>query len=390
MSDFDVIIVGGGPAGAAAGTLMAAQGRSVLLLEKSRFPREKLCGEFISPECRAIFARLGVLDRILAAGSRPIKRMDLLAPDGRRIEVPLTWFAGDATHGLGLTRARMDAILLDQARSVGVEVREGFQVSGPLVLHPKEREVNGRTDGGELERFSAGLVIDASGRGRVFSPETPRADRARLFACKAHIRGIEGPAEVGELYFFHDGYGGICEVESDSAGRRSCLCFLTTEETLRQAKGDRERLLELTVLSNPVARSRLRGAVVVDAWLGTGPLSFGRKQNVKGVIAIGDAGAFIDPFTGSGILLALTTGEMVADVINRAFDAGVCSPDLIARRYQKRHRAIFNWRFRAASLLRRLAFKPAARKLVVPVIARHQPLVRLLALSTRRSSVNSA
>ena len=98
MSDFDAIIVGGGPAGAAAGTLMAAQGRSVLLLEKSRFPREKLCGEFISPECRAIFARLGVLDRILAAGPKPIKRMDMLAPDGRRIEVPLTWFAADATH----------------------------------------------------------------------------------------------------------------------------------------------------------------------------------------------------------------------------------------------------------------------------------------------------
>jgi flavin-dependent dehydrogenase len=372
---------------------MAAQGRRVLLLEKSHFPREKLCGEFISPECTAIFARLGVLDRILAAGSQRIKRMDLLAHDGRRIEVPLTWFTGDAAHGFGLTRARMDAILLDQARRVGVDVREGFQVSGPVVFHPEVREVNGRADGGGLEGFSAGLVIDASGRGRVFSPEaTPealKAHRARLFACKAHIRGFEGPGEVGELYFFHDGYGGICEVESDGAGRRSCLCFLTTEETLRKAKGDRERLLELTVLSNPVARRRLRGAVVTDAWLGTGPISYGRKQNVPGVIAIGDAGAFIDPFTGSGILLALTTGELVADVINRAFDAGVCSPDLIARNYEKRHRATFNWRFRAASVLRRLAFKPAARKLLVPVIARHQTLVRLLALSTRRSSVNS-
>lgn len=384
MKEYDVIVIGGGPAGSTAAALAAAAGRRVLLLEKSHFPREKVCGEFISPECVSIFLRLGVLGRILEAEPRPIRRMDLIAPDGRRIAIPVSWFAGGQTTAFGLTRARLDAILLQHASDLGVEVRQGFRVGPALTLGRSWRQIEGRSEGGAREQLSGRLIVDASGRGPLFSPRSSRLRRKRLFACKVHLRGVEGLGDVGELYFFKHGYGGLSEIESDGKGVRTNLCFLTTEKVLRATKGDRSRLLALTVLTNPAARSRMKDAVFVDAWLGAGPIVYGHQPRVRGVIAIGDAGAFIDPFTGSGILLALSGGELAANLINAAFDGGEVESERIEERFLAHQRATFDWRFRACAMLRRLAYEPSARKLLVPILTRYESLTRLMALSTRQ------
>src|SRR5262249_38727584 len=150
------------------------------------------------------------------------------------------------------------------------------------------------------------------------------------FGCKIHLRAVEGLRGIGELFFFRDGYGGM----SDVGKNRNNLFFITTEATLREAKGDREKILDLTMRSKPAARSRLRGGAVDGEWLGTGPITYGRMEPAPGVISIGDAGAFIDPFTGSGILLALTSGEIAAEVIRQAFDEGIRDVDAIAQRFQ--------------------------------------------------------
>jgi flavin-dependent dehydrogenase len=102
------------------------------------------------------------------------------------------------------------------------------------------------------------------------------------------------------------------------------------------------------------------------------------------MIAVGDAGAFIDPFTGSGILLALSGGELAARVINQSFAEGVRDVEVIAKKYDRLHRAQFSLRFLACSLLRAVAFKPAARNALVTALCRYQSLVKLIALSTRQ------
>src|SRR5215468_11124469 len=380
---YDVIIIGAGPAGSTVSTLLSRAGLRALLLEKSRFPREKLCGEFITPECLSVFDRLGASERIFDAGAAIIKEWTLFAPDGRGVKAPMEWVADGHTHAIGISRARMDLILLDCAREAGVEAREGFHVSPRLRRENGMSFVEGKADGETVQRFSAPIVIDASGRNGVFSnqiaQQTSRLGGSRLFGCKVHLRAVEGMRELGELFFFRDGYGGMCDVENG----RTNLCFITTEATLREAKGDRERLLELTMRSNPAARRRLRNAVIDGEWLGTGPITYGRRRPKPGVISIGDAGAFIDPFTGSGILLALSSGELAAEAISQAFYAGVSDVEVIAKRYDRLHRAKFGWRFRACAILRAAAFSPTARNALVTAMTRWRPLTKLIAQSTR-------
>jgi flavin-dependent dehydrogenase len=336
------------------------------------------------------------------AGAQRIHQWTLYAPDGRGILVPIEWMADGHPHGIAITRARMDWILLERAREVGVETRERFLVSSRFQRtdgpggRPGLGQVEGTADGETIERFTARIVIDASGRHSLFSSRNrdggSRSARtavpgagagSRSFGCKVHLRGVRGLAGAGELFFYRDGYGGVVEVE----GERTNLCFSTSEATLRAAKGDREKLLELTIRSNPAARRRLQGAVIDGEWLGTGPIDYGWKHSIPGVLAIGDAGAFIDPFTGSGMMLALTSGELAAEVIAQAWTDGIDNVDQIANRYHRLHRANLGLRFRACALLRRFTIKPWPLNLFISLLARHQSLLKIVTLSTRRSRI---
>jgi flavin-dependent dehydrogenase len=386
--NYDVIIIGAGPAGSAVSALLAREGMRALLLEKSRFPREKVCGEFITPDCLNVFDRLGVSEKIFGAGAKIIDQWTLFAPDGRGVDVPMEWIADGHRHAIGISRARMDLILLERARELGVDAREGFHVSPRLLRENGAIFIEGKADGETVERFSAPLVIDASGRNGVFSNQIARRTSllagSRLFGCKVHLRAVEGMRGIGELFFYRDGYGGMCDVEND----RTNLCFITTEATLREAKGDREKLLDLTMRSNPEAQRRLRNAVIDGEWVGTGPITYGRRRPLPGVISIGDAGAFIDPFTGSGILLALRCAELAAEVIRQARSEGVRDVGAIAERYDQLHRSRFVWRFRACALLRAVAFNSRARNALVSMMSRHRSLVKLMALSARQRTTH--
>ena len=379
--NYDVIVIGCGPAGSASAILLGSAGWKVLLLERGRFPRHKLCGEFLTPEARPILARLGAEERMLAAGSALIRQFNIYSPDGRCLAIPMDWIArGEA---LGISRASMDRIMMDRAREVGVEVREGFTVSSKLSAEGEDRVIEGHEDGREPERLRARVIIDASGRNGAFSrevnQEASRLNGARVFGCKVHLSRVEGMEGLGELFFFGDGYGGLSDVEDE----RSNLCFLTTERTLIEARGDRTKLLDLTLRTNPAARARLRSAEFIGEWHGTGPITYGRQQTMPGILAVGDSSAFIDPFTGSGMLLAFASGELAAEVIDRHLSTGRVRTDSIIADYQLRHRTLFTRRYRAVSMLRRLAFRAGTRHLMVSILSRQQSLARLIARSTR-------
>src|SRR5882724_361715 len=164
-NNYDVIIAGAGPAGSSAAIHLALHGARVLLVEQKKFPRAKLCGEFISPECLKHFESLGVADRMLAAGGECLTQTVFYARGGRSVNVPSSWF--DHQNGaLGLSRAEMDHRLLERARSVGVTVLEETQACGLISEGQRIRGVQLRSNG-VVSETKASVVIDATGRTRA-------------------------------------------------------------------------------------------------------------------------------------------------------------------------------------------------------------------------------
>ena len=393
MSDYDVIIVGGGPAGASAAIHLAQSGACVLLVEQEKFPRAKLCGEFITPECLAHFARLGALDSLSGAGGAAVRETIFYTRGGRRVSVPSAWLGGGPRGGaLGLSRAEMDLRLLTRAREAGVEVLEGASVAGLALEGGRVRGVRLSAAGGEARACAARVTIDATGRGRALARrvarETKQAKerrRAPLVAFKTHLEGARGAENACEIYFYPGGYGGLSPVQ----GGLSNLCFIVRAEDARARGSDPARLMGEVVMRNRRAAETLDAAQARERWLGVALESFGRHEPVpaEGLIAIGDAASFIDPFTGSGMLMALESGEIAAQAISNWLTGARHAHDfaVLARAYEARYAARFDRRLRVCGLLRRAAFAPRALTEIVALLLNSSARARhTLARATRR------
>ena len=142
---FDVAIAGGGPAGTSAAIHLATSGARVLLVEQKKFPRAKLCGEFISPECLRHFQRLGVADQMLATGGASLTRTVFYSHKSRSLIGPSEWF-GSNSSALGLSRAEMDQRLLDRAGSCGVTILEDAHVSDLILEQAAVQGIRVRVD----------------------------------------------------------------------------------------------------------------------------------------------------------------------------------------------------------------------------------------------------
>lgn len=380
---YDAIIVGAGPAGSAAAISLAQRGYEVLVLEKSRFPRHKLCGEFVTPECAEVFERLNVAGEIEAAGGASIAEMAFLTSSGDSLVVPMQWMNGRREGALGLSRAKMDSILMLRARSAGATVIEQFRAKREMRVERSCVTLPGLDRDSEQQTFRGRVVIDASGRSVALSGGASRkalGKGRRRYALKAHLRGVEMNGR-GELYFFDSGYGGLARIESGLAN----LCFITDEALIQKSEGDKQRLLDLTLRTNAAARDRLAGARVEGAWLATGPLEFGRQRRSRaGVIVIGDAAGMIDPFTGSGILVALRSGELAAHAVSSVLERWNFGCDEIAAEYERLSQGEFNLRYKISGLLRKAALSPFLHKTAAKLLARNIGLTAWLARATRR------
>jgi flavin-dependent dehydrogenase len=388
--DFDAIIVGGGPAGASAAVQLAASGARVLLAERERFPREKLCGEFISPECLEHFARLGVLEEMGRGGARVAETI-FYAPSGRGVAVPSAWFGGHEGDALGLSRAEMDARLLARAKEVGVTVIEEAALASLVVEGARVCGVRLHADGGAPREFRARVTLDATGRHRAVVRRAERElcgggnlrreRRESLVAFKAHLAGAGGAAGVCEIYFYPGGYGGLSPVERGLSN----LCFIARAGDVRACESDPERVLREVLMRNRRAARTLKGATARSRWLGVSLEGFGRHEPAPfaGLLAVGDAAAFIDPFTGSGMLMALEGGELAARAVSGwlARDEEFAT---LARAYRAAYVSRFDARLRLCGLLRRAALAPTAlAEVCVIALGASAHLRRRLARSTR-------
>ncbi|MCU1266044.1 MAG: hypothetical protein JWM21_2362 [Acidobacteria bacterium] len=392
-NSYDVIIAGAGPAGTSAAIHLATKGVRVLLVEQKKFPRAKLCGEFISPECLKHFDRLGVSERMLTAGGRALTQTVFYARGGRSVNVPSNWFDNHTT-ALGLSRAEMDHRLLERARNVGVSVLEETQATG---LINEARRIRGVTlkSKGVARESTAAIIIDATGRTRALDhrlkatvkdsqKNTTPPQRASLVAFKAHLRDAQPLPGTCEIYFYPGGYGGLSGIENGLSN----LCFIVSARDVRACQANPERAMRELVTKNSRAANSLAHARVEGKWLAVALESFGRRDPVPadGLLMIGDAAAFIDPFTGSGMLMALEGGALAANVILQHLpdlrNGASCSE--LARDYRRLYRRQFGSRLRVCAMLRRAAFIPSLADAAIRLFGASERLRRALALRTRK------
>ncbi len=263
-----ILVLGGGPAGAAAAIAAASEGSSVRLLERSRQPRHKVCGEFLSPGICAALHHLGAAD--IVAGAAVIRRCRLCF--GLREK---SWTLAEPARGL--SRFEFDHRLLERAATYGAVIERG--ATAPHDLPP-------------------GAAIFALGR----RPQSNRGDR--LFGFKAHFEGP--PGDAIELFFGPQGYIGINTIENGWTN----VCGMAPEAVLRRYDFE----IDPYVAAFPALAERLRPLCRRMPWLMVGPLCLtpvsGGPAPGDCLYPAGDALGFTDPFTGTGILNALLTGRL--------------------------------------------------------------------------------
>jgi menaquinone-9 beta-reductase len=381
---YDVLIAGGGPAGSSAAIRLAGAGLQVLLVERSKFPRQKLCGEFVSPECLTHFEELGITTDIASAGAVPINRTVFYSKRGSRTSIDNDWFA-NGTSAVGISRAEMDLKLLQRARTLGAEVLEDTVVTGLLRSDGRVRGLTLRNSTQDEISVAGRYIIDATGRRSLIRMEGSTRERAKLVGLKTHLRGASIETGACEIYSYTGGYGGCNEVENGLFN----VCYIVRAEDIRASGSDLDRVMQWTLCTNRRAAKALDNCSREEPWLSVPIERFGRGEctPAPGLLAVGDAASFMDPFTGSGILLGLQSSQIAAEVIVQNFSAD--RQTMIGSEYARRYAAAFDKRLKISSVLRYAAFMPNAAEAAIQILKLSPGLGKVLARSTRSSGARA-
>jgi flavin-dependent dehydrogenase len=289
-TEFDIAVIGGGPAGSSAAITAARLGARVVLFEAGEFPRHKVCGEFISAESLDV---LRDLLRFVPAADSVLR--DAPAIDQVRLHLNGSIVsAGVEPAALSISRYDSDALLWESARQAGVDARSSCEVRAI----EKAGLFHIDTSQGTVE---AAAVIIAAGRWSRFSSREPAPTGPKWIGLKAHFRERQPPRST-DLYFFENGYCGVQPVTGDVIN----ACAM--------ARSDRATSLEEVFALHPALAARRNHWQAITEPVSTAPLVYRPPLPVRdNLMFVGDAAAFIDPFVGDGISIALRTGQFAAD-----------------------------------------------------------------------------
>jgi menaquinone-9 beta-reductase len=290
MEIFDVAIVGGGPAGSSCAAFCALAGLHTLVLERERFPREKVCGDCINPSCWPVLERLALAPRVLDLPHSKLTSVEFIAIDGHKITVDLS--TGENCE-IAVKRSLFDNLLLKRAREFGAQVREETVVTA--LDHGRDWKITTATGGD----FRARALIAADGRNSSVSRLRnllPRPTRERV-ALQAHVPLPQNFGKRIVLQFLREGYSGQAPVNKTELN----LCLVGTPPTISRLRQWAQSHFEIAANQPWRTITPLTRAPVPCAH--------------ENLLFIGDAARVVEPFTGEGIYYALRSGELAADAI---------------------------------------------------------------------------
>ena len=366
----DALVVGAGPSGAATALLLARAGHQTVVIDRSRFPRDKPCGEGLMPSGVAALRRLGLLDRVLATGAPRLRSVTYRMARPPAAEVTAAFPpppAGEDRWGLGVRRLRLDEALAQALREEPrVRLIEGLRAERLL------RGRAGRITGvlAEGSALTARVVVAADGLHsslRAAAGWTAPTPRLRRYGLAGHWR-----VDTGAI-------GGI--TVSFAEGHEWYQAPVGPDELLVSVLGSRRRIGAIAGGYAGAARSALpalEGAALLGRPLAAG-LFHQRPRRIAGdgLFLVGDAAGYDDPTTGEGIAVGLLMAERIAAHLHALLSQRV-SPAEAADAYSRDHRRLWADRRRLTRLALELAAHPAAARRAVAALARRPPALETL------------
>jgi flavin-dependent dehydrogenase len=381
--DAEVIVVGGGPAGASTAHSLARNGIDVLVLDRAMFPRDKICAEYLSPQASRILADMNVLDEIERSHPAHLAGMRIRAPDGHYADGEFAsthGFRPFREYGLAIRRTILDEIVLRGARTAGARVEELVRITDV------NKDQTGRVSGvnvigpdGAARTLSSRYVIGADGLRSIVGKRLGLTHTSRFFprrlALVAHYRKVRDVGALGEMHVDRDGYFGIIDV---GLGLMNVAVVVPISRA-QEIGEDRTEFLEQWIAARPHLAERFVGAERVTDVRATGPFATtSRPAWAPGAALVGDAAEFFDPFTGEGMYSALRGGELLAPFVAEALRGTQSNEKRVLAGYEARRRSEFGGKWKLERIVGMAIAYPYFLNNAARALSRNKDLADLL------------
>ena len=318
QSDPEVLVVGAGPAGSTTAYWLARSGHRVMLIDRSEFPRDKACSEYLGPGAADLLARIGLLDELRRC-SNPLTGTTVVAARGSRLTglFALASAQRPGAVGLSITRRVLDAALLRKAMEAGARFLSRCTVEDLLIENGTVLGAVVREGDGSHRTIRARLTIGADGLRSVVARRLGgvTSSSPRRMAFVTHVRGVTGLDTSAEMHVGPHGYVGLNPLGNDLTN----VALVVRSDLAADARGQVEDFVFTALDTFPGVRNRVPRNGLARPVMATGPFSARANKVVfHGALLVGDAADFFDPFTGEGVFSALRGAEMAATTVNDA------------------------------------------------------------------------
>ncbi|MDR7211056.1 NAD(P)/FAD-dependent oxidoreductase [Flavobacterium piscis] len=361
----DVLIIGGGLAGLASAIHLSRKGMQVTLIEKSSYPRHKVCGEYISNEILPYLLWLGA--DVSKLNPVPVSQFEFTTQKGKSAKAKLP------LGGFSISRYKLDHFLYEKALANGCRIilenvtditfqKDLFQVTTPNQV------------------LSSKIVLGAYGKrsniDQVLSREFIHKKSSWL-AVKGHYSG-DFPDDLVALHNFNGGYCGVSKVEDNNIN----ICYLADYATFKQYKNI-EDYQQNVLYKNKQLKSIFENSnLLFEKPITISQISFDKKQPVENhIIMIGDTAGLIHPLCGNGMAMALHSSKIASELV-LDFQSGIISRDLLEKKYQKKWQSHFGRRLLMGRILAKILMQKKITNILVSIAVSFPDVLSLIIKQT--------